>query len=58
MVRGRNSLYFGSKWRSCTVRARCFESFEFALNECFVDGHLDNDRRHFAHGCLKFLEIS
>jgi len=29
MVRGRNSLYFGSKWRSCTVRARCFESFEF-----------------------------
>ena len=33
-------------------------SFEFALNECFVDGHLDNDLRQFAHGCLKFLEIS
>src|SRR6266851_1176099 len=24
IVRGRNSSYFGSKYRSCTVRARCF----------------------------------
>src|ERR1700716_1527652 len=24
IVRGRNSSYFGSKYRSCTVRAKCF----------------------------------
>src|SRR5260370_13710604 len=46
IVRGRNSSYFGSKYRSCTVRARCW-GFEIALDKRLVDDHLRSDVRQF-----------
>src|SRR5258708_15299084 len=55
IVRGRNSSYFGSKYRSCTVRTRCL-GFESALDECLVDDHLGGDVRQFTFlPCLHLL---
>ena len=47
IVRGRNSSYFGSKYKSCTVRARCFGASSPAFHERFVDHHLGGDIREF-----------
>lgn len=41
-ARGRNSSYFGSKYRSCTVRARCFGASS-PLHEGFIDDHFGGD---------------
>ncbi len=45
MVRGLKSSYFGSKYKSCTVRARRFRSLKFALDKRFVNDHLNDHLR-------------
>src|SRR5713101_8248775 len=43
IVRGRKSSYFGSKYRSCTVRRKVFWSFQLALHKRLVDDDLRSD---------------
>ena len=44
MVRGWNSSYFGAKYRSCTLLARCL-GLPVCLDECLVDDYLRGDVR-------------
>src|SRR5216683_3329779 len=48
IVRGRNSSYFGWKYRSCTVRARCLGASSSPLHKRLVDDHLGGDVGEFA----------
>jgi hypothetical protein len=48
IVRGRNSSYLGSKYRSCTVRARCFGASSLPSTNASLDHHLGRNVCQFA----------
>jgi hypothetical protein len=57
IVLDRNSSYYGSKYRSWTVRVRCFGASS-AFHEGLIDDHLRGHVRQFAPlPCFRLLAI-